>query len=244
MKNSVIAIGLIAFMFTACGSKKEEATAPQNLDDSISYALGYQNGMQAKGMEQQVKDLEISINRAIMEEGFKAGFTNDSSVEGLLTEEQIMAAFQKLESIYMAKMQKKLSGDAMKNEAEGQQFMAQEKQKNPEYKVTESGIMYLAVKEGKGKKPEATSTVKVNYKGYLIDGTVFDSSYERNQPATFALNQVIKGWTEAMQLMSVGSSYKVIIPGALAYGNNPPEGSGIQPGSTLIFEIELLEIIK
>jgi FKBP-type peptidyl-prolyl cis-trans isomerase len=109
---------------------------------------------------------------------------------------------------------------------------------------TASGLMYEVLVMGKGPKPTAENTVSVNYEGTLIDGTIFDSSYERGEPATFPLNGVIRGWTEGLQLMPIGSTFRFIIPADLAYGNNPPPSSSIQPGSTLVFKVELLKIEK
>ena len=129
-----------------------------------------------------------------------------------------------------------------KNKAKGEAYLA-ENMKKPGVKVTKSGLQYEVITEGKGAKPRPTSTVKVNYAGTLIDGTEFDSSYKRGEPASFPVNRVIKGWTEALQLMSVGSKYRLVIPSDLAYG---PQGSpsGIGPNSTLIFEVELLAVTK
>ena len=109
--------------------------------------------------------------------------------------------------------------------------------------TTESGLQYKVIKEGKGEVPTATSTVKVNYKGTLIDGTEFDSSYKRNEPTTFRANQVIKGWTEALTMMPVGSKWELYIPQELAYGARETGGQ-IKPFSTLIFEVELLEVVN
>ena len=121
--------------------------------------------------------------------------------------------------------------------------MADERGK-PGMNSTESGLMYEVVKLGEGPRPTAESTVKVNYEGTLIDGTKFDSSYDRGEPAQFPLGGVIRGWTEGLQLMPVGSTFRFIIPADLAYGNNAPPGSPIKPGSTLVFKVELLEIVE
>jgi FKBP-type peptidyl-prolyl cis-trans isomerase len=106
-----------------------------------------------------------------------------------------------------------------------------------------SGLQYVVLKDGKGNKPALTDRIRVHYSGKLIDGTIFDSSYQRNEPAEFNVGQVIPGWTEAIQLMPVGSKWRVFIPENLAYGAQPPRGSVIKPYATLIFEVELLDIL-
>jgi FKBP-type peptidyl-prolyl cis-trans isomerase len=125
----------------------------------------------------------------------------------------------------------------------GPKFLEQNKKKSG-VKVTASGLQYEVIKQGIGKKPTASNTVKVHYTGTLVDGTKFDSSVDRGEPTEFGVNQVIPGWIEGLQLMAVGSKYKFYIPSELAYGDNPPPGGVIQPGSTLIFDVELLEIKK
>ncbi|NQV78512.1 MAG: FKBP-type peptidyl-prolyl cis-trans isomerase, partial [Lutibacter sp.] len=127
--------------------------------------------------------------------------------------------------------------------AEGEKYLEDNKSVNG-VQVTESGLQYVVLKEGLGEKPSEISKVKVHYHGTLIDGTVFDSSVDRGKPAEFGVNRVIKGWTEGLQLMSVGSKYKFVIPQELAYGANPREGGPIKPFATLIFDVELLEIVK
>ena len=127
------------------------------------------------------------------------------------------------------------------NKAAGEKFLA-ENAKKEGVKTTESGLQYKVIKEGKGAIPTETSTVKVHYKGTLVDGTEFDSSYNRNEPTSFRANQVIKGWTEALTMMPVGSKWELYIPQELAYGAR--ETGDIKPFSTLIFEVELLEIEK
>lgn len=127
------------------------------------------------------------------------------------------------------------------NKGIGEGFLSENGQRE-EVKSTASGLQYEVVTEGEGAKPEATSKVTVHYHGTLIDGTVFDSSMERGEPATFGVNQVIPGWTEALQLMSIGSKYRLFIPQDLAYGANPHPGGAIEPYMALIFDVELLEI--
>src|SRR5204863_9102484 len=129
---------------------------------------------------------------------------------------------------------------AEKNTTEGEKFLAENKNK-PGVKTTGSGLQYKVLKEGSGTPPKETDTVVVNYRGTLIDGTEFDSSYKRGEPATFPVNRVIKGWTEALQLMKPGAKYQLFIPSDLAYG---PGGTGgdIGPNATLIFEVELMSV--
>jgi FKBP-type peptidyl-prolyl cis-trans isomerase len=127
------------------------------------------------------------------------------------------------------------------NKIEGEKFLA-ENFKKEGVQTTVSGLQYEVIEEGKGKSPGATNQVTVHYHGTLLDGTVFDSSVERNSPATFGVNQVIPGWTEALQLMKEGSKYKLFIPQELAYGQHPHPGGPIQPFMTLIFDVELIEV--
>jgi len=156
--------------------------------------------------------------------------------ESPITEEEFKVAFTEIS----AKMEagKKAAFEAVL--AEGQKFLAENKNKEG-VKETPSGLQYLVVKEGDGEMPTSASTVSVHYTGTLLNGTVFDSSVQRGQPATFPVNGVIAGWTEALQMMKVGSSWKLFIPYNLAYGDQGA-GGAIGPYSTLIFDVELLEI--
>src|SRR5437667_9870592 len=146
---------------------------------------------------------------------------------------EVMATFEK-----DMEQKQKQAGD--KNKAEGAKFLEENKKKEG-VKTTASGLQYKVVKDGSGAQPKATDTVTVNYRGTLINGTEFDSSYKRGQPATFPLNGVIKGWTEGLQLMKVGSKYQFFVPPNLAYGERSV-GPDIAPNSTLIFEGELLGV--
>ncbi len=139
--------------------------------------------------------------------------------------------------------QQKAERDSKEAKENGEKFLAENK-KNPNVKVTASGLQYEVITQGTGAKPSATSKVKVHYHGTTPSGEVFDSSVERGEPITFGLNQVIKGWTEGLQLMSVGSKYRLFIPQELAYGANPQPGSAIKPYMPLVFEVELLGIEK
>lgn len=128
------------------------------------------------------------------------------------------------------------------NRIKGNAYAEKQMAGNPEIKKTSTGLVYQVVKQGSGEKPSSQNVVSVKYKGSLIDGTVFDQT--TGSPASFSLNQVITGWTEGLQLMAEGSTFIFIIPSDLAYGDNPPSGYGIEPGSTLIFEVELIKIKK
>jgi FKBP-type peptidyl-prolyl cis-trans isomerase len=132
---------------------------------------------------------------------------------------------------------------AEKNKGEGSAFLAKNKSKSG-VKTTASGLQYEVEKEGTGPKPKATDTVKVNYLGTKIDGTKFDSSYDRGQPATFVLTQVVPGWQEGITLMPVGSKYRFWLPASLGYGEKGTPGGPIGPNATLVFEVELLDIVK
>lgn len=134
-----------------------------------------------------------------------------------------------------------LSTHAQSAADKGAQFLA-ENAKKEGVKVTPSGLQYKVITEGKGKSPAATDTVQVHYRGTLLDGTEFDSSYKRGQPATFPLNRVIPGWTEGVQLMKEGAKYQFVIPSNLAYGASGTPGGPIGPNETLIFEVELLKV--
>lgn len=160
----------------------------------------------------------------------------------MIEKEEIKALMMSLDETMKAKQQELALKESEASLAEGQKFL-EENAKKEGVKVTESGIQYVVLTEAEGDKPAATDTVKVHYKGTFLNGETFDSSYDRGEPAVFPLNRVISGWTEGVQLMSVGSKYKFTIPSDLAYGpnGNPPRIPG---NSVLEFEIELLEIQK
>lgn len=183
-------------------------------------------------------------------DAFMAGINDAFAGKELkLSQEQIGKIRQDLQVKQRAKQEEerkksmaKLEEDKVKNLEIGKAFMAK-KAKAKGINKTDSGILYEVMTQGKGVKPaSASSTVVVHYVGTLIDGTEFDSSVKRGQPATFALNQVIKGWTEGLQLMNTGSKYRFFIPPELAYGADARPGSVIGPNSTLIFEVELIEV--
>jgi len=197
--------------------------------NKVSTMVGMDIG---RGLSQIKDDIDIKIVEQALEQTLKGEKTSLTTEEALQVRQAFMQQMQ-------AKRVAEQKVAAEKNKKEGAEFLAANKSK-PGVKTTASGLQYLVEKEGTGPKPKATDTVKVNYLGTKIDGTKFDSSYDRGQPATFPLNGVIKGWSEGLQLMPVGSKYKLFVPSDLAYGENGPGQIG--PNATLVFEVELLGI--
>ncbi len=201
--------------------------------DRISYALGLSmgNNFRASGIKE--------INVADFADGVAAVFYGS---EPKMSYDEAKAEIQK----YFTALEEQQRAEAAKmadvNEAAGKQFL-EENGKRAEVETTASGLQYEVIKDGEGEKPSAQDQVEVHYTGKLIDGTVFDSSVERGVPATFGVTQVIPGWVEALQLMKAGSKWRLFIPSQLAYG---PQGAGgmIGPNATLIFDVELLKVIK
>lgn len=193
--------------------------------DSMSYAIGCSVAQfyQQQGI--------TNFNAALVSKGL----SDATNQKPLLTEEQINMSITN----YLQKIKEEKSAG---NKKIGKEFLA-ENSKKAGVVTLPSGMQYLVVKEGTGAKPTLTDKVKCHYHGTLIDGKVFDSSVDRGQPIDFPVNGVIKGWTEALQLMPVGSKWKLFIPSDLAYGDNQA-GPSILPGSTLIFDVELIEIVK
>ncbi len=208
----------------------EETAAPESLKDRSSYAMGLDFGMMMKARE-------IECNADMFFRGLKDGL---SGAEPALNMEEMQAALQALETQMREKMMKQQEEAGMASLAEGKKFL-EENAKKEGVVTTESGLQYQVVEAGEGASPKASDTVTVHYTGQLINGTVFDSSVERGQPATFPLNGVIPGWTEGVQLMKVGGKYRFFIPSDLAYGERGA-GQVIAPNSTLIFDVELLSI--
>ena len=217
----------------ASAAKKPTPAAPALTTDrdKESYALGMDI---AKGLKAQ----SIDVDTALMLRGLKDSLSGGKT---LLTEDEEKDALTKLQSEVRQKQEEERKELAEKNLKDGQAFLAANKTKEGVI-VLPSGLQYKILTEGTGRKPTATDTVICQYRGTLIDGTEFDSSYKRGQPATFPLGRVIKGWTEALQLMPVGSKWQLVIPPDLAYGERGYPGTPIGPNAALVFEIELLSI--
>jgi FKBP-type peptidyl-prolyl cis-trans isomerase len=198
--------------------------------DKVSYAIGVNIG---KSMRKDAVDIDPTIFSRGMKDALGGG-------KLLLTDDEMKIALTKLQGELRAKQEEAMQKAGEINKKAGDDFLAQNKTKEGVVALPD-GLQYKILKEGTGPKPAATDSVVCNYRGTLLDGTEFDSSYKRGQPATFPVNGVIKGWTEAVQLMPVGSKWQLFVPAELAYGNRAPSPE-IGPNSTLIFEVELLSI--
>ena len=227
MKYLLITLLSIAFLFSVCFAQEKLELKDQK--DKESYSLGYQFG-------QSLKSQGVDINLDIYASGIRDAL---GGKESQMTPEEIRATITSLQQRLMAAQQKALKEQAAKNLSDSKAFLA-ENGKKEGIKTLPSGLQYKPLTEGSGKTPKPEDTVTVHYKGTLIDGMEFDSSYKRGQPATFQVKGVIKGWTEALQLMKEGSKWQLFVPPELAYGER---GQGrIPPNSTLIFEVELLTV--
>lgn len=199
----------------------------------FSYALGMNI---ATGLGANLKKQGVDVDWSILAKGIEDG----SAGKARLTEEEAKAVLNDVQNDVRKEQQEKAKQLGEKNKADGAKFLAANKSKEG-VKTLASGMQYKVITEGTGPKPTAADTVVCNYRGTLIDGTEFDSSYKRGEPATFPVGGVIKGWTEALQLMPVGSKWQLFIPSDLAYGEHGA-GAEIGPNATLIFEVELISI--
>jgi FKBP-type peptidyl-prolyl cis-trans isomerase len=221
----VLALGLLVSSVSA--QDKPDLTNPKQ---KTSYAIGLD-------IATSLKRQDIDVDAKALAAGIADGFAGKPA----LTEEEQKAAIMDLQKSAMAKAEEKQKAAAEKNLKAGEAFLAANAKKEG-VKTTASGLQYKIIKSGTGPSPKPTDIVKVHYTGTLVDGTVFDSSVRRGEPATFPVKGVIPGWTEALQLMKVGDKWQLVIPAMLAYGEEGPGSIG--PNSTLIFEVELLGIEK
>ncbi|MEW6078597.1 MAG: FKBP-type peptidyl-prolyl cis-trans isomerase [Thermodesulfobacteriota bacterium] len=229
----VFCLGLFVFncqVNTVTAENKSAALATEK--DKISYIIGTK-------MAASLLNIKGEINVDMLKKGLEDQMTEKPL---MIPEDEANTLLQSFSQRMQAKQmeERKVKGEA--NLAAGKAFLEKNAKKEG-VTTTASGLQYMVVTKGTGPIPAASDTVKVNYEGTTIDGKVFDSSYKRNEPATFPVANVIPGWTEALQLMPVGSKYKLFIPTELAYG---PQGMGqqIEPNATLVFDVELLEIVK
>ena len=231
-----ICVSLLALAGCKESGKPEDAAKTDGAAAITTDAqrMGYSLGA---SMGRQFRDDKLQVDADALARGVREGFTADTLA---MTDEEVRAGMQQLQKTHTERMQAEQKAAADKNLAEGQAFLKEIATKEGVV-TTESGLQYKIVTAGDGPKPSADDVVKVHYRGTLIDGTEFDSSYKRGEPVTFPVKGVIPGWVEALQLMPVGSKWEVYIPSELAYG---PGGAGgqIGPNSTLKFEVELLSI--
>ena len=199
--------------------------------DKVSYAIGMDVG-------NGLKKNDVDVDPDIVAKAIKDILAGNKP---LMTDEEVKTAITGLQKDLQAKQQERAKVLGEKNKKEGEAFLAQNKTKAG-VKTLPSGLQYKVITEGKGKTPKAGDTVTVQYKGTLVDGTEFDSSYKRGQPATFPVSGVIKGWTEALQLMKEGSKWQIFLPSDLAYGAGGTPGDPIGPNAVLIFDVELVSI--
>lgn len=241
MKN-VFKVSLLAaaVVLTAACNEKSEAVASTKVEfkdnqEKAAYAIGSSFSGQFNAMLEKQAEIGMPLNKELVLKGITDTLDGNSQ----LTEEEIKEVLTAYGEEVQVAADAKMKADAEKIAEEGKTFLA-ENAKKEGVTVTDSGLQYSVVTKAEGPKPVATDTVTVHYVGTLIDGTEFDSSVKRGQPATFPLNRVIPGWTEGLQLMSVGEKYKFVIPADIAYGDQA--AGSIPAGSTLLFDVELLEI--
>jgi FKBP-type peptidyl-prolyl cis-trans isomerase FklB len=219
-----VALALAGTTFTA------HAQSLKTEKDKVSYSIGMDLGS-------NLKKQDIEIDPDVLAKGLKDSYRGGPTA---LTSDEAHQVITEFRKVMMAKQAERMKKLAEQNQKEGEKFLA-ENAKKPGVKTLPSGLQYKVLTPGTGKTPKATDTVTVNYKGSLINGTEFDSSFKRGQPATFPVSGVIPGWTEGLQLMKEGAKYEFFIPPKLAYGERGA-GREIGPNATLIFEVTLLSV--
>jgi len=228
MKRAMISVPVLGLLWGVCSAGETVEITSDN--DKISYSVGYQIGGDFKRQD-------MDLNSAVLLKGIEDAL---SGSEPLLNPQEQRATLVELKKQVAARKQEAQKKAAQENLDKAQAFLA-ENAKKEGVKTLPSGLQYKELKAGEGKTPGPEDKVTVQYRGSLIDGTEFDSSYKRGKPATFQVNRVIKGWTEAMQLMKEGSMWELYIPPELAYGDRGAGGT-IPPNSALVFEVELISV--
>ncbi len=223
-------IVVLGFLFFVSQADAQTTLVFKDQKDRVSYVIGMDIGT-------NLKKQSVEVNPDVLFRGIRDGL---SGSKPLMTDQEIkdtIAAFQREMQAKQEEANKKMGE---KNKKEGEAFLAENRKKEGVVTLA-SGLQYKVIKKGSGKKPKSTDTVTTHYKGTLIDGTEFDSSYKRGQPVSFPVNGVISGWTEALQLMEEGAKWQLFIPSSLAYGERGA-GPQIGPNATLIFEVELISV--
>jgi FKBP-type peptidyl-prolyl cis-trans isomerase len=248
MKTKLLTIGLVVALTGIAMAQNKKApvvgggaapgapaaakggAAPEDEKAKIGYAIGFHVG---SSLKDQGEAIDIKAVVAGMQDAM-------GGAKPALTEAEMRAAMMGLQKRAQAKMAEQAKAEGEKNKKEGEAYLAANAKK-PGVKTTKSGLQYKVLKEGTGKTPKATDTVKTHYTGTLVDGTKFDSSVDRGEPVEFGVTQVIPGWTEALQMMKVGSKWQLVIPWEIAYGADG--GGRMPPNSVLLFDIELLDVV-
>lgn len=228
---SVVLAVMLAVGTVACQEKKIVKSDIKDFKDSVSYSIGFDIG-------KNLTKNNIPINPRVFYAALREAMEDTTQ---LLTQDEMMGCMQKLQEDMMKQQAKKSEGEAKGNKDAGKKFL-EENAKKEGVVVLPSGLQYKILESGKGKTPTKENKVKCHYKGTLIDGKVFDSSIDRGEPIEFSVGGVIKGWTEALQLMKEGDKWMLYIPSDLGYGDQGTPGGPIPPGATLIFEVQLLEV--
>ena len=252
--SSLLAVTVLSLAIAACQPGDDTATDDKTADTTTDATtedgtlkieglasekeqVSYMIGMDMARSLEEVKD-EVDVDTLS-----KAIATGLAGGEPLMTEEQATQVREKFAQRIQAERIAEMMATAKTNKEEGEKFLAANAKKEG-VKTTESGLQYQVITEGKGAKPSPDSVVRVHYKGTLLDGETFDSSYERNEPAVFSLQQVVPGWQEGITLMPVGSKYRFWLPSELGYGEKGTPGGPIGPNAVLVFEVELQDIVE
>jgi len=222
---------LCSLILISCGEKISKSTDLKTLKDKASYSIGLR-------IAKDFKSNKLDVDSVIVAKGFQDGLNGKQ----LLTDEQINKTLMEFQREMYEKKMKEAQGLSGVNKKAAEEFLAKNNVKDG-VKTTASGLQYKVIKSGRGASPKITDKVKIHYVGKLLNGTEFDNSYKRNQPIVFQLNSVVKGWTEAIQLMKVGDKWEVYLHPDLGYGD-AGAGDVIPPGALLIFELELVGIEK
>lgn len=225
-----LAFSAVLLVIGGCTGKEQAAVKMESLQDKVSYGIGLRIG-------RDFKTQNVELNPDLLLKGIEDGL---AGTEPLLNDEQIRETMVAFQQEMMTREKKRLEEATVKNAEAGKKYL-EENAKKDGVVTLPSGLQYKILTEGTGKQPTASDIVKVHYRGTLVDGTEFDSSYSRNEPAEFPVGGVIPGWTEALQLMKEGSKWQLVLPPTLAYGDRGA-GPSIGPNATLVFEVELLEV--
>ncbi|HVS13971.1 MAG TPA: FKBP-type peptidyl-prolyl cis-trans isomerase [Thermoanaerobaculia bacterium] len=230
--SSTLAPTLVILVGLACAEgTRAEGEKPESLEERFSYTLGYNLGVNLE------RD-GVAADTDLILRGLRDALAGSDAA---MTEEEMAQCMDEMRTKLQAAEAEAQQAQSTENRARGEEFLAQNKSAEGVIEL-ESGLQYKVLQAGDGATPQPTSRVRVHYEGRTLDGEIFDSSYQRGEPVSFALNQVIAGWSEGVSRMTVGSKWQLFIPSELAYGSNPPPGALFGPDAVLVFDVELLGI--